>query len=284
MSVFRIHFFQLDPSLTIFIDFCNSYVDRLHSEPSQPSSPALSQGSSREHSPYPTFSPAAAAAATLQVPFPTSQRSGSDANEGTPLLVHHLRLGSAPVHSSHNAAHHVHLPSLGTQDVAGVVPFEVLTNSPRILKMRGCTCVHSCACAPGQAPLLKGAMTRDRSGSRSQRASTANIAFPTLEPSRGGSEGVERTLDLGEGTGGDEDQDEKPLIGRRRQVIGLLVLQLGIMIHSFVIGLTLAIAAGSDFSEFNCYQTSDFTLPIKLFSHPSFLSFADGCRGISPAV
>jgi zinc transporter 1/2/3 len=41
-----------------------------------------------------------------------------------------------------------------------------------------------------------------------------------------------------------------PTIGRKRQVIGLLVLQLGIMIHSLVIGLTLAITTGADFSEY----------------------------------
>jgi len=38
-------------------------------------------------------------------------------------------------------------------------------------------------------------------------------------------------------------------VGRRRQVVGILVLQFGIMIHSLVIGLTLAITSGSDFSE-----------------------------------
>jgi len=43
-------------------------------------------------------------------------------------------------------------------------------------------------------------------------------------------------------------QRVEPMIGRRRQVVGLLVLQLGIMIHSIVIGLTLAIATGADFS------------------------------------
>lgn len=47
------------------------------------------------------------------------------------------------------------------------------------------------------------------------------------------------------------EEEVKPEIGRRRQVIGLLVLQLGIMIHSIVIGLTLAITTGADFSEFD---------------------------------
>ncbi|KAK2462410.1 hypothetical protein APHAL10511_005716 [Amanita phalloides] len=38
-------------------------------------------------------------------------------------------------------------------------------------------------------------------------------------------------------------------VGRKRQVIGILVLQLGIMIHSLVIGLTLSITQGADFAS-----------------------------------
>ncbi|KIN95052.1 hypothetical protein M404DRAFT_1007838 [Pisolithus tinctorius Marx 270] len=38
-------------------------------------------------------------------------------------------------------------------------------------------------------------------------------------------------------------------IGKKRQIVGILVLQFGIMIHSFVIGLTLAIKTGSDFAS-----------------------------------
>ncbi|KAI0739449.1 Zinc/iron permease [Daedaleopsis nitida] len=43
--------------------------------------------------------------------------------------------------------------------------------------------------------------------------------------------------------------DAKTKVGRRRQVIGILVLQLGIMIHSLVIGLTLSITTGSEFTS-----------------------------------
>ncbi|KAI0821721.1 Zinc/iron permease [Trametes gibbosa] len=43
--------------------------------------------------------------------------------------------------------------------------------------------------------------------------------------------------------------DEELKIGRRRQVIGILVLQMGIMIHSLVIGLTLSIASGPEFAS-----------------------------------
>ncbi|KAG1744962.1 zinc iron permease [Suillus paluster] len=38
-------------------------------------------------------------------------------------------------------------------------------------------------------------------------------------------------------------------VGKKRQIVGILVLQLGIMIHSVVIGLTLAITSGSEFTS-----------------------------------
>ncbi|KAJ7280195.1 Zinc/iron permease [Mycena rebaudengoi] len=42
---------------------------------------------------------------------------------------------------------------------------------------------------------------------------------------------------------------EAPDIGRRRQIVGLLVLELGILLHSLVIGLTLALTTGGDFTS-----------------------------------
>ncbi|KAH7886695.1 zinc iron permease [Phlebopus sp. FC_14] len=44
-----------------------------------------------------------------------------------------------------------------------------------------------------------------------------------------------------------ENADVK--IGKKRQLVGILVLQLGIMIHSLVIGLTLAITSGPEFTS-----------------------------------
>ncbi|KAH8829475.1 Zinc/iron permease [Flagelloscypha sp. PMI_526] len=44
-------------------------------------------------------------------------------------------------------------------------------------------------------------------------------------------------------------EDDAPKVGRRRQIVGLLVLQLGIMIHSAAIGLTLAVIRGSEFTS-----------------------------------
>ncbi|KAJ7666892.1 Zinc/iron permease [Mycena polygramma] len=42
---------------------------------------------------------------------------------------------------------------------------------------------------------------------------------------------------------------DAPKIGRGRQVVGIIVLELGIMLHSLVIGLTLALTTGGDFTS-----------------------------------
>ncbi|KIM87853.1 hypothetical protein PILCRDRAFT_814564 [Piloderma croceum F 1598] len=48
---------------------------------------------------------------------------------------------------------------------------------------------------------------------------------------------------------GDELAHEEVKVGKKRQVVGILILQLGIMLHSLVIGLTLAITSGSEFTS-----------------------------------
>ncbi|KAH6910747.1 ZIP zinc transporter-domain-containing protein [Coprinopsis sp. MPI-PUGE-AT-0042] len=45
------------------------------------------------------------------------------------------------------------------------------------------------------------------------------------------------------------EEQQRHHIGRRRQIVGIFVLQLGIMIHSLVIGLTLSVTTGSDFTS-----------------------------------
>ncbi|KAJ7641505.1 Zinc/iron permease [Roridomyces roridus] len=52
----------------------------------------------------------------------------------------------------------------------------------------------------------------------------------------------------------DEDVEVEPergqsRVGRGRQVVGIIVLELGIMLHSLVIGLTLALTTGGDFTS-----------------------------------
>ncbi|KIJ67160.1 hypothetical protein HYDPIDRAFT_126962 [Hydnomerulius pinastri MD-312] len=44
-------------------------------------------------------------------------------------------------------------------------------------------------------------------------------------------------------------ETEEVRVGKKRQVVGILVLQLGIMIHSSVIGLTLSITSGPEFTS-----------------------------------
>ncbi|KIK96962.1 hypothetical protein PAXRUDRAFT_825400 [Paxillus rubicundulus Ve08.2h10] len=46
-----------------------------------------------------------------------------------------------------------------------------------------------------------------------------------------------------------EAGDGEVIVGKKRQIVGILVLQLGIMIHSLVIGLTLSITSGPEFTS-----------------------------------
>ncbi|CAK5264432.1 unnamed protein product, partial [Mycena citricolor] len=46
-----------------------------------------------------------------------------------------------------------------------------------------------------------------------------------------------------------EPRKEDHKVGRGRQLVGIIVLQLGIMLHSLVIGLTLALTSGGDFTS-----------------------------------
>ncbi|KAF5347758.1 hypothetical protein D9756_010240 [Leucocoprinus leucothites] len=230
-----------------------SYVEHLHAEPSQPPTPVSSQSPSPQRSRRSSLknspTPAEAIIAIPQTPQifdsgsqqqPVLPAQSSRTDETTPLLrpprtQSTPHLNPPPAHANHHA-HRTLLPAIVTQDAAGVVPIGVLTNSPRIIKMRGCACLvdHVCVC-PASAfnthphtPLIKD--TTSREPSRSRQAIVANIVEPLPALTE-----VER--------------EAKPAIGRRRQVVGLLVLQLGIMIHSIVIGLTLAITTGADFTS-----------------------------------
>ncbi|KAF9496925.1 Zinc/iron permease [Pleurotus eryngii] len=70
------------------------------------------------------------------------------------------------------------------------------------------------------------------------------------------------------GTLGSDVEQPRPAVGRRRQVVGTLVLQLGIMIHSFVIGLTLSITPKADFTS----------LVTAIFFHQLFEGLSLGIR------
>ncbi|KAG2360281.1 Zinc/iron permease [Suillus spraguei] len=60
----------------------------------------------------------------------------------------------------------------------------------------------------------------------------------------------DRELHAGHGHSHALDSEiEEVQVGKKRQIVGILVLQLGIMIHSVIIGLTLAITQGSEFTS-----------------------------------
>lgn len=155
-------------------------------------------------------------------------------DETTPLLApprtrSTLHLNSPHTTPTNRHQHHAMLPAI---DTTSTLPIEVLTNSPR---MRRCACGVGCACAYSDSAVSIHSSTAISKGVASRGASRSGSPV----------EGF-RTRSAREGA---RIQRADPVIGRRRQVVGLLVLQLGIMIHSVVIGLTLAIATGADFSE-----------------------------------
>ncbi|KAN0078108.1 Zinc/iron permease [Tylopilus felleus] len=65
-----------------------------------------------------------------------------------------------------------------------------------------------------------------------------------------------------------EGHGDEIKVGKKRQIVGILVLQLGIMIHSLVMGLTLSITSGADFT----------TLLIALIFHQLFEGLSLGIR------
>jgi len=65
-----------------------------------------------------------------------------------------------------------------------------------------------------------------------------------------------------------DGHEGKVKVGKKRQIVGILVLQLGIMIHSLVIGLTLSITSGPDFT----------TLLIAVIFHQLFEGLSLGIR------
>ncbi|KAI0922482.1 hypothetical protein AcV7_006007 [Taiwanofungus camphoratus] len=73
-------------------------------------------------------------------------------------------------------------------------------------------------------------------------------AHADMEAWRGRSVSAEAESDEEATRDGWEHGAEKAM-GRRRQVVGMLMLQIGIMLHSLVIGLTLAITSGPEFTS-----------------------------------
>ncbi|TFK60284.1 Zinc/iron permease [Pluteus cervinus] len=213
--------------LTIFlIEYLStSYVEHLQAEPSAPPSPNDSMPPSRA-SPLPTpqhpqryLDPTGVQPARQQLRLDTRlqrQQLSSPAittTETTPLIP-----------SSHPKS-----ASLLLRVDPPLTPeYFTILNSPRVVRAGS----H-----------LQESLTRAKLSSK--RLSRADSIKSIPEDQSSGTLDVEELDNEG-------DLDEaalRPKVGRRRQIVGILVLQLGIMIHSLVIGLTLSITSGADFAS-----------------------------------
>ncbi|KAF9558720.1 Zinc/iron permease [Agrocybe pediades] len=189
-----------------------SFVEHLQDNPSAPPTPATS--------PRSPISAQANASTPQANPLPTI-------DENTPLLHPTLiKTPSAPVLPVQKRSETI--PVIATQlhhhyhphPQLPAVPIEVLTNSPRICRL---------AIAHDHLHGHHGCKPHSRDVEQQEHIrhhGEEDIAHEHMH-----------------------EQEQRPKIGRRRQVVGLLVLQLGIMIHSLVIGLTLSVTTGSDFTS-----------------------------------
>ncbi|CAA7264582.1 unnamed protein product [Cyclocybe aegerita] len=171
--------------------------------------------------------------------FPTLPPSMA-ATESTPLLIAAQPVPSGPKRSAslhfhpahtfpvhHHHHHHLHHVFAQAKAVVGL-PLEVLAGSPRICRLglaQGRTRTHGRDCQHVLGP-------------DSDSESSEESGLDEVEGSRGRRHSHE-----------ERQHHHRPVVGRRRQIVGVLVLQLGIMIHSLVIGLTLAVTSGSDFTS-----------------------------------
>ncbi|KAF9040227.1 Zinc/iron permease [Hymenopellis radicata] len=188
-----------------------SYVDHLHAEPSAPSSPAPTL---RRLPSVPNLHHHCLTDSPLPTPL----------SEVTPLLTDTTHpMSSAPATIRHPPQHYLsslmlnsprHSRSSESFYVINDLVHHVNNGEYQLIGGRGgCVCV--CVCPAGG----ENGQSRTKPGA---------VAIPMHE---------------------DPSEEEPPRIGRKRQVVGILVLQLGIMIHSLVIGLTLAITHGSEFTS-----------------------------------
>ncbi|KAG7451907.1 Zinc/iron permease [Guyanagaster necrorhizus] len=170
--------------------------------------------------------PASPVTTIVPLPEPLSIGCGglpeSAPDEDTPLL-------SSSSHSSHTSSSHPpqhylssiltntprHLRSTESYYIINDLNYHVNHGDYQLIGGKG-SCVCVCVCPAGAEGNRPPAKSTSRSG--------------TVTPTH--------NVDV-----------EKPRIGRRRQVVGILVLQFGIMIHSLVIGLTLSITHGAEFTS-----------------------------------
>jgi len=218
-------FFSISPDL----DISTSYVEHLHDKPSAPPTPVSSLPPSLPTTPKPTSS-------SRSIPrTPSATKVAVPLTETTPLLLAtkpaaqpalSLTRGTieslTPAHNTHHAHHNYqvqysHTPIIPAAAVAGL-PIEVLTNSPRICRL---TVAHEHVGHGG-------------------RHTTHHHPHETIH--------VET----------DEvrhDENHHPSIGRKRQIVGILVRFLSDLFFSFS-DSDLRFIAGPPtrhYDSFSCY-------------------------------
>ncbi|KAF5313961.1 hypothetical protein D9611_006868 [Ephemerocybe angulata] len=133
------------------------------------------------------------------------------------------QLANAPVPLPITASPHL-LP-----EPAALMPF--LANTPKLLRMRSsnvaCICQNGvCVCLPETAVPGSPSHSLSEAGTLSRSSSNPHVHGNVHA-----------------------HEHRQKRIGRRRQIVGIFVLQVGIMVHSLVIGLTLSITSGADFAS-----------------------------------
>ncbi|KAF8641634.1 hypothetical protein AX16_009860 [Volvariella volvacea WC 439] len=206
--------------LSIFlIEYLSTtFVEHLHADPSAPPSPIATPSPSRP------------------LPLPSSslvpQQLLNDLQHSQ-LSIHPndrpQLLETTPLIASHK---HIHKrPAITTSDTSLIAlptpEYLTIVNSPRVLHAND----H-----------IREVITHARTLGETRPRLNTNTTL-------GGGPYSGSSGDLETAPGRSRQSDLKPRVGRRRQIIGILVLQLGIMIHSLVIGLTLAITSGADFTS-----------------------------------
>ncbi|KAG6890163.1 hypothetical protein C0995_010867 [Termitomyces sp. Mi166 len=196
-----------------------SYVDHLHSKPSAPTSPVFSPVPSRPKSPpRPTEAiliPAGPSSEShSRTPIPCGSPNCVNApTERTPLI-------HTPTPTTQRARRE-RSSSLNNLDDEDTLLSLILLNAPRL--SRGGS-LHSRLSGWGHEEACVCHM-------RVMHAQAHEVGMVFDDEEQEGKEDIVET------------------IGRKRQIIGILILQLGIMMHSLVIGLTLAITSGIDFTS-----------------------------------
>ncbi|KAJ3730647.1 ZIP zinc transporter-domain-containing protein [Lentinula raphanica] len=226
-------FIILASLITIFlVEYVStSYVDHLHEDSSgDDDEPPASGQHSRSYTEFSNASHGRAAA-----------RKMHSVDESTHLL-------SGSIHSHHSYDTPMIRPPPRMQHYLS----SIVTNSPRHSRSNDCfyiindlnyhlnngeyhlvggkgSCVCVCVCPAGK---------NDESSTQGARSKLV-VQSPEDVRNEIGTSALPSQVDV---------ESPQPVLSRKRQVVGILVLQLGIMIHSLVIGLTLSITSGAEFT------------------------------------